>query len=62
MVRSRVLRRLLMVRSFGGVSYYGLCDLGSATYVIYNTCYHEILEDIEQSVIFNTGINYSNGG
>jgi hypothetical protein len=46
----------LLSRSFGGVSYYGSCDLGSVINVIYNTFYWEILEDIALSILYGTDI------
>jgi hypothetical protein len=60
MVRSELSKEFgkpLLPYSFGGVSYYSLCDLRSTINVISNTFYHEILEDISPSLIRGTDIN-----
>jgi hypothetical protein len=56
-IKCREFCKALLPRSFGGVSFHGSCDLGSATInVISNTFYHEILEDIAPFVIRGTNI------
>jgi hypothetical protein len=50
-VKSKDVGKPLLPCSFGGVSYYGLCDAGSAINVIPYTFYQEIGHDISPKLI-----------
>jgi hypothetical protein len=55
-VKSKDIGKTLLPCSYGGVSYYDSCDLGSSINVIPYTTYQEILDDISPYELYNTDI------